>query len=98
MEVLNGAAAAAIYGSRANAGVVQIFTKRGSSGAPVVSFTTNFMSSKLRKSVEVNQSPIKFGGLQTDHLLKHKIFLHWHGQIQPQLLVMIIMIIFFILV
>ena len=33
VEVLNGAAAAAIYGSRANAGVIQIFTKRGSSGA-----------------------------------------------------------------
>ncbi|MEO5948530.1 MAG: SusC/RagA family TonB-linked outer membrane protein [Chitinophagaceae bacterium] len=62
IEVLNGAAAAAIYGSRANAGVVQIFTKRGSSGAPVVSFTTNFMVSNLRKSVEVNQSPTKFGG------------------------------------
>lgn len=28
IEVLNGAAAAAIYGSRANAGVVQIFTKK----------------------------------------------------------------------
>ncbi len=28
VEVLNGAAAAAIYGSRANAGVVQIFTKK----------------------------------------------------------------------
>ena len=27
IEVLNGAAAAAIYGSRANAGVVQIFTR-----------------------------------------------------------------------
>src|SRR5262249_15892501 len=27
IEVLNGAAAAAIYGSRANAGVIQIFTK-----------------------------------------------------------------------
>lgn len=62
IEVLNGAAAAAIYGSRANAGVVQIFTKRGSSGAPVVSFSTSVMSSKLRKSVEVNQSPTKFGG------------------------------------
>ncbi len=34
IEVLNGAAAAAIYGSRANAGVVQIFTKKGSSGEP----------------------------------------------------------------
>lgn len=62
IEVLNGAAAAAIYGSRANAGVVQIFTKRGSSGAPVISFSTNFTVSQLRKSVEVNQSPTKFGG------------------------------------
>lgn len=61
VEVLNGAAAAAIYGSRANAGVIQIFTKRGSSGAPVVSFTSNFMVSQLRKSVEVNQAPTKFG-------------------------------------
>jgi TonB-linked SusC/RagA family outer membrane protein len=62
IEVLNGAAAAAIYGSRANAGVVQIFTKRGSSGAPVISFSSSVMFSKLRKSVEVNQSPTKFGG------------------------------------
>src|SRR6185436_6217661 len=62
VEVLNGAAAAAIYGSRANAGVVQIFTKRGSTGAPVVSFTTSIMSNKLRQSVPVNMSPTKFGG------------------------------------
>ncbi|MEP7254820.1 MAG: SusC/RagA family TonB-linked outer membrane protein [Ferruginibacter sp.] len=62
IEVLNGAAASAIYGSRANAGVVQIFTKRGSSGAPVISFSSSVMFSKLRKSVPVNQSPTKFGG------------------------------------
>ncbi|MDQ6608995.1 MAG: SusC/RagA family TonB-linked outer membrane protein, partial [Bacteroidota bacterium] len=62
IEVLNGAAAAAIYGSRANAGVVQIFTKRGSSGAPVVSASTSFLINSLRKKVEVNQSPTKFGG------------------------------------
>lgn len=62
IEVLNGAAAAAIYGSRANSGVIQIFTKRGSSGAPVVTASTNFLVSELRKSVEVNQSPTKFGG------------------------------------
>lgn len=62
VEVLNGAAAAAIYGSRANAGVVQIFTKRGSSGAPVVSFSTNVMVNSLRKKVEVNRAPVKFGG------------------------------------
>jgi len=67
IEVLNGAAAAAIYGSRANAGVVQIFTKRGSSGAPVVNFSTNFMVSQLRKKLPVNQAPVKFGPLNITH-------------------------------
>lgn len=62
VEVLNGAAAAAIYGSRANAGVVQIFTKKGKSGAPVVSFSTSYINSSLRKKIGVNQSPTKFGG------------------------------------
>lgn len=62
IEVLNGAAASAIYGSRANAGVVQIFTKRGSTGAPIISFSTSFTTSQLRKKLAVNQSPTKFGG------------------------------------
>ncbi len=62
IEVLNGAAAAAIYGSRANSGVVQIFTKRGKSGAPVVSFSSSVIFSSLRKKLDVNQSPTKFGG------------------------------------
>ncbi len=62
IEVLNGAAAAAIYGSRANAGVVQIFTKRGRTGAPQVSFSTNIIVSNLRKRMEVNSAPTKFGG------------------------------------
>lgn len=62
IEVLNGAAAAAIYGSRANAGVVQIFTKRGRTGAAQVSFSTNLVVNQLRKRVAVNQAPVKFGG------------------------------------
>jgi TonB-linked SusC/RagA family outer membrane protein len=62
IEVLNGAAAAAIYGSRANAGVVQIFTKRGRLGKPQVTFSTNMMVSKLRKKIPVNRAPVKFGG------------------------------------
>lgn len=62
IEVLNGAAAAAIYGSRANAGVVQIFTKKGKSGAPSISFSTSYTASSLRKKIDVNQSPTKFGG------------------------------------
>lgn len=66
IEVLNGAAAAAIYGSRANAGVVQIFTKRGSLGAPVVNFSTTFSVNQLRKKLDVNQAPVKFGGSPDD--------------------------------
>ena len=62
IEVLNGAAASAIYGSRANTGVVQIFTKRGSTGAPIINFSTSIMTSHLRKKLDVNQSPVKFGG------------------------------------
>lgn len=61
IEVLNGAAAAAIYGSRANAGVIQIFTKRGKTGEPQVSFSTSLTISELRKQIEVNQSPFRFG-------------------------------------
>ena len=62
IEVLNGAAAAAIYGSRANAGVVQIFTKRGSSGAPQITFSTRFNTNSLRKRLTFNTAPTKFGG------------------------------------
>ena len=62
IEVLNGASAAAIYGSRANSGVVQIFTKRGTSGAPVINFSTRLNLGELRKKIAVNQAPIKFGG------------------------------------
>jgi TonB-linked SusC/RagA family outer membrane protein len=72
IEVLNGAAAAAIYGSRANAGVIQIFTKRGSTGVPTVNFSTSIMANELRKKVEVNRAPTKFGGspdVQTQDIL-----------------------------
>jgi TonB-linked SusC/RagA family outer membrane protein len=72
IEVLNGAAAAAIYGSRANSGVIQIFTKRGVAGAPQISVSTSVMTSKLRKKLDVNQAPTKFGGppdVQTQDIL-----------------------------
>ena len=38
IEILKGAAAATLYGSEASAGVIQIFTKKGSRGAPRFSF------------------------------------------------------------
>ncbi len=61
IEIINGAAAAAIYGSRANNGVVQIFTKRGVSGKPQVTFSTSVLVSELRKKIPVNQHPERFG-------------------------------------
>ncbi|MGX5817109.1 SusC/RagA family TonB-linked outer membrane protein [Chitinophaga lutea] len=60
MEVIKGAAAAAIYGSRASNGVVQIFTKRGKSGKPQVSFSTQFKTNSLRKKLEYNEYPFRF--------------------------------------
>jgi TonB-linked SusC/RagA family outer membrane protein len=61
IEVINGAAAAAIYGSRASNGVVQIFTKRGRSGKPRVTLTTSVQHNSLRKRWEMNDVPRRFG-------------------------------------
>jgi TonB-linked SusC/RagA family outer membrane protein len=61
IEVINGAAAAAIYGSRASNGVVQIFTKRGKSGKPKVTFLTSINHNSLRKRLELNDHPERFG-------------------------------------
>jgi len=72
IEVVNGAAAAAIYGSRANAGVIQIFTKKGRSGAPQINVSTSVMVSSLRKKLDVNMAPTKFGlspDVQTQDIL-----------------------------
>jgi TonB-linked SusC/RagA family outer membrane protein len=57
IEVIKGAAAAAIYGSRANNGVVQIFTRRGNVGAPQITLSTRLTSSAVRKTLEVNKFP-----------------------------------------
>mgnify|MGYP000220990919 CR=1 FL=1 len=61
IEVINGAAASAIYGSRASNGVVQIFTKRGKNGKPQVSFTTSVQRNSLRKRLPMNSYPFRFG-------------------------------------
>jgi len=61
IEVINGAAAAAIYGSRAANGVVQIFTKRGKGGKPRVTLSTSVQHNSLRKRWEMNDFPFRFG-------------------------------------
>ncbi len=58
VEVIKGAAAAAIYGSRASNGVVQIFTKKGRSGKPVIKVATSVNLNYLRKKREFNEEPL----------------------------------------
>ncbi|MDB5031695.1 SusC/RagA family TonB-linked outer membrane protein, partial [Mucilaginibacter sp.] len=60
IEIIKGAAGAAIYGSRASNGVVQIFTKKGKSGAPVVTVSTQFRSNSIRKKLAYNTEPFRF--------------------------------------
>jgi TonB-dependent starch-binding outer membrane protein SusC len=62
VEIIRGAAAAALYGSRANNGVVQIFTKRGRPGKPRVSLSTRYGTSELRKRLALNQYPFDAAG------------------------------------
>ncbi|WP_142784763.1 SusC/RagA family TonB-linked outer membrane protein [Changchengzhania lutea] len=57
IEVIKGAAAAALYGARASNGVVQIFTKKGKSGEPVVTLSSSVNFNSLRKKRDFNQEP-----------------------------------------
>ncbi|TWI80231.1 TonB-linked SusC/RagA family outer membrane protein [Lacibacter cauensis] len=68
IEIIKGAAAAAIYGSRANNGVVQIFTKKGREGKPQFSFSTQLRSSTLRKKMEYNKVPFRFANFTASDL------------------------------
>ena len=49
IEVLKGAAAATLYGSEANGGVIQIFTKKGSAGKPRFNFRIDQGFSQIDK-------------------------------------------------
>ena len=53
ITVLKDAASAAIYGSRASAGVIMINTKRGSSGNPVMNFNTSITAGTIAKYLPV---------------------------------------------
>jgi TonB-linked SusC/RagA family outer membrane protein len=66
IDVINGAAAAAIYGSRAANGVVLISTKRGTSGKPEISFSTSAQINQLRKKVPITTYGKQFGANATD--------------------------------
>ena len=63
VEIIRGAAAAALYGSRANNGVVQIFTKRGTLGRPRFTLNSRVGTSELREQQPFNFYPFDAAGL-----------------------------------
>ena len=62
IEIVKGAAAAALYGSRANDGVVQIFTKRGRAGALRGTVRQTYGVDEVENRVAVNQAPVNLAG------------------------------------
>ena len=58
VEILKGAAAAAIYGARAGAGVVLITTKRGQAGAPRWNYRVNYAQDEVNSDYPLQR---KFG-------------------------------------
>lgn len=63
INILSGAAAAAVYGSRAANGVVIITTKRGTTGKPQVTFNTSVNMNQLRKKVPITTYGKQFGSV-----------------------------------
>ena len=63
IEIVKGAAAAALYGSRANNGVIQMFTKQGVYGEqPRITFATSIGMDVVRRTLEVNTYPFDADG------------------------------------
>jgi TonB-dependent starch-binding outer membrane protein SusC len=62
IEVLKGAAAAALYGSRANNGVVQIFTRRGRVGEPEITVSSRMGRAELARRIDFALTPQGFPG------------------------------------
>ena len=56
VEVIKGAAAATLFGTEASSGVIQIFTKRGITGAPRYSFSTDLQTLNFPRRFEDNCS------------------------------------------
>jgi len=61
IDIIPGASAAAIYGSRASNGVVLITTKSGKTGKLKIDFSTSVISNSLRKKVYISTYGKQFG-------------------------------------
>ena len=61
IDIIPGASASAIYGSRASNGVVLITTKSGKAGQLRIDFSTSIMTNELRKKVYITTYGKQFG-------------------------------------
>ncbi len=61
IEILKGPAASAMYGSMASNGIIQIFTKKGKTGKPTVTFTSSFNINQVRKFKPYNDVLLTWG-------------------------------------
>lgn len=61
IDIIPGASASAIYGSRASNGVVLITTKSGKSGQMKINFSTSISMNELRKKVYISTYGKQFG-------------------------------------
>ena len=61
IDIIPGASASAIYGSRASNGVVLITTKKGKAGEMKIDFSTSVISNALRKKVYFSTYGKQFG-------------------------------------
>lgn len=73
IDVLKDASSAAIFGSRAAAGVIIVTSKRGLSGKPIINFTTRVGISEPTKNVYPygmgpNDDPMDYFNMQRDNL------------------------------
>ncbi|MCL2727143.1 MAG: SusC/RagA family TonB-linked outer membrane protein [Bacteroidales bacterium] len=82
MSVLKGAAASALYGSRAADGVIIITTKKGSEGAVSVDFSSKFITSWTIKLPEV-QTEFGRGSYSTNGAFTDVTYSSWGQKLSP---------------
>ncbi|SKC88744.1 SusC/RagA family TonB-linked outer membrane protein [Ohtaekwangia koreensis] len=56
VEVVQGAASAAIYGAQGANGVIQVFTKKGQKGRPVINFSTSYSTNQFLNIGDVHKA------------------------------------------
>jgi len=58
VEVVQGAASAALYGAQGANGAIQLFTKKGRSGTPTINFSTSYAENSFINSGDLNKASL----------------------------------------